>query len=267
VKTASEFFRELLPWLNSGRAELTDDRRLTNQFAGLERRRTRGGRETIDRPPGGHNDIANAAALALMKAASEGAPALWHRRDLVSANGSGVLMPAECTVILAALAPGGDGRAAVAYWGAVAPRGARDLVNQGVAPVARELVLLDIETLPVAPSAFDRVRVRLRELVRLTQGWAAASYVPAALVGHAWACGLPAEAIEPLLPDEIPSLALSAAVHIAAGRVKVSREALAKSDVLPLGGLLDARGDDTDPVRIACLQGIAIALGSGGMTR
>jgi hypothetical protein len=69
VKTASEFFRELLPWLNSGRAELTDDRRLTNQFAGLERRRTRGGRETIDRPPGRHNDIANAAALALMRAA------------------------------------------------------------------------------------------------------------------------------------------------------------------------------------------------------
>jgi hypothetical protein len=167
-------------------------------------------------------------------------------------------------VILAVLAPGGDGRAVVAYWGAVAPRGARDLVNQRVAPVAQEIVLLDVETLPVAPSAFDRVRDRLRELVRATQGWAAASYMPGSLVGHAWACGLPAEAIEPLLPYDIPSLALSAAVHIATGRVKITREALAKSDVLPLGGLLDGRGDDDDPVRVACLQGVAIALGAGG---
>jgi hypothetical protein len=83
MKSASEFFRELLPWLNSGRAELTDNRRLTNQISGLERRRTRGGRETIDHAPGAHNDVAAAAAMALMQAANEGAPALWRRSDLM----------------------------------------------------------------------------------------------------------------------------------------------------------------------------------------
>jgi hypothetical protein len=183
------------------------------------------------------------------------------------AGGRGVLMPSECMVVFAVLAPGADGRVTIAYWGVVAPRGARDMVALKVMPVARDLVLLTVEQLALGPVAFDRIRARLGELVKATQAWSAASYVPAALVGHAWARGLPAEAIEPLLPDEVPSLALSAAVHIAAVRVQVSRAARARSDVLPLGGLLDARGDDTDPARIACLQGIAIALGSGGMTK
>jgi hypothetical protein len=202
--------------------------------------------------------------MALVKAASEGAPALWRRRDLMGAGGSGVLIPVESLLVFAVLAPGADGRVTIAYWGVPAPRGARDLINQGVAPVAREIVLLDIEQLALAPAAFDRIRARLSELVKATVAWSAASYMPGALVGHAWGRGLPAEAIEKELPFDVPSLALSAAVHIASGRVRVSREALAKSDVLPLGGLLDARGDDDDPVRIACLQGIAIALGAGG---
>jgi hypothetical protein len=51
MKTASEFFKQLLPLLNAGRVALLDNRRLTNQIAGFERRRTRGGRETIDHAP------------------------------------------------------------------------------------------------------------------------------------------------------------------------------------------------------------------------
>ena len=48
--------------LNSGRAEIPPDDKLITQLASLERRTARGGRESIDHPPGGHDDRANAVA-------------------------------------------------------------------------------------------------------------------------------------------------------------------------------------------------------------
>jgi len=52
--------------LNSGRLELLDVPLLASQLAGLERRVGRGGRDSIDHPPGGHDDLVNAAAGALL---------------------------------------------------------------------------------------------------------------------------------------------------------------------------------------------------------
>ncbi|WP_020187729.1 terminase family protein [Methylopila sp. 73B] len=67
-RTKSDIYRDLLPRLNSGDVALLDDDRLKNQLSGLERRVARGGRDTIDHGPGGHDDLANAAAGALMLA-------------------------------------------------------------------------------------------------------------------------------------------------------------------------------------------------------
>ena len=64
-KTRSDLYRDLLPPLNSGRAELLDSDRLINQIVTLERRVARGGKESIDHAPGGHDDLANAVAGAL----------------------------------------------------------------------------------------------------------------------------------------------------------------------------------------------------------
>jgi hypothetical protein len=65
-RVKSDLYRDVLPLLNSGRAELLDLPRLAAQFAGLERRTVRGGRDSIDHPAGGHDDLANAAAGALL---------------------------------------------------------------------------------------------------------------------------------------------------------------------------------------------------------
>lgn len=65
----SDLYRDLLPLLNSGEVELLDHARLAGQLCALERRTARGGRDTIDHPPGGHDDVANAAAGALVYAA------------------------------------------------------------------------------------------------------------------------------------------------------------------------------------------------------
>jgi hypothetical protein len=65
-KAKSDVYKELLPLLNSARVELLDNETLTNQLVNLERRTSRGGRDSIDHGPGGHDDIANAAAGALV---------------------------------------------------------------------------------------------------------------------------------------------------------------------------------------------------------
>ena len=59
----------MLPILNSGRVELLDHPRLATQLTGLERRTARSGKDSIDHAPGGHDDVANAVAGALMLAA------------------------------------------------------------------------------------------------------------------------------------------------------------------------------------------------------
>jgi hypothetical protein len=64
-KPKSDLYRNLLPALNSGNVELLDNQRLANQLCGLQRRTARGGRDSIDHPPGQHDDLINAAAGAL----------------------------------------------------------------------------------------------------------------------------------------------------------------------------------------------------------
>jgi hypothetical protein len=62
----SDFYRDCLPLFNSGKIELLDLPRLSTQFVGLERRTARSGKDSIDHAPGAHDDIANAAAGALV---------------------------------------------------------------------------------------------------------------------------------------------------------------------------------------------------------
>ncbi|MEO7729376.1 MAG: hypothetical protein ABIY55_00250, partial [Kofleriaceae bacterium] len=65
----SDLYATLLPLVNAGRVELLDERRLTAELIGLERRTARGGRDSIDHSPGAHDDVANSAAGALVLAA------------------------------------------------------------------------------------------------------------------------------------------------------------------------------------------------------
>jgi hypothetical protein len=58
----SELYLTLLALLNSRRIELVDNPRLAAQLCSLERRTARGGKDSIDHPPGGMDDCANAVA-------------------------------------------------------------------------------------------------------------------------------------------------------------------------------------------------------------
>ena len=62
----SEIYLELLPAIMSGAVEILDVPRLLTQLGSLERRTARGGRDTVDHAPSAHDDVANAAAGALV---------------------------------------------------------------------------------------------------------------------------------------------------------------------------------------------------------
>jgi hypothetical protein len=70
----SQVYLAALPLLAARRVDLLDVPRLRGQLAALERRRRSGGRDVVDHPPGGHDDLANAAcgALVLAHAAAVG---------------------------------------------------------------------------------------------------------------------------------------------------------------------------------------------------
>jgi hypothetical protein len=58
----SALYLNFLPHMNGKTIRLLDNPRAVNQIAALERRTSRGGRDTIDHPPQGHDDVANAIA-------------------------------------------------------------------------------------------------------------------------------------------------------------------------------------------------------------
>jgi hypothetical protein len=77
----SELYLDLVPLINARGLDLLKNERLVTQLCGLERKTTRGGRDTVDHGPGAHDDLANAAAGALtLASAGRGAlrPQLVH---------------------------------------------------------------------------------------------------------------------------------------------------------------------------------------------
>ena len=58
----NELYRDLLPLLNSEQIELPPIPQLINELTSLERKTTRSGKDSIDHPSNGHDDVANAVA-------------------------------------------------------------------------------------------------------------------------------------------------------------------------------------------------------------
>jgi hypothetical protein len=81
-KPRSDLYLSLLPLINSGTCELLANDKLVTQLTTLERRTSRAGKDAIDHPPGGHDDLANAVAgvMALL-AEPEAKPFRWYAGD------------------------------------------------------------------------------------------------------------------------------------------------------------------------------------------
>jgi hypothetical protein len=64
-RNRSQLYLELIPVLNSRRVELPDNRKLIDELRRLERRRGRSGKDSIDHPGYGSDDLANSTAGAV----------------------------------------------------------------------------------------------------------------------------------------------------------------------------------------------------------
>ena len=62
----SDLYLALLPMIHAGQCELLDNRTLRTQLEGLDRKTARSGRDSVDHSPGGHDDVSNSAAGALV---------------------------------------------------------------------------------------------------------------------------------------------------------------------------------------------------------
>lgn len=67
ARSKSELYVELLPLLNSVQVELLDNDTLRHQLCALERRTRAGGRQNIDHPTSGKDDVSNSACGALVR--------------------------------------------------------------------------------------------------------------------------------------------------------------------------------------------------------
>jgi hypothetical protein len=68
TRNRSEIYRDMLPMLNSETVELPPLPMLQKELVGLERRTARGGRDSIDHAPGGHDDLCNSVSGAAVHA-------------------------------------------------------------------------------------------------------------------------------------------------------------------------------------------------------
>jgi hypothetical protein len=94
-KVKSDIYRDVLPLLNAGRVELLDNPRLVAQLCSLERRTSRGGKDSIDHPPGSRDDLCNAVAGACVDLAPTGADAWIAYVKGLADRAQGLRVPAE----------------------------------------------------------------------------------------------------------------------------------------------------------------------------
>jgi hypothetical protein len=85
-KTKADLYRDLLPLLNSRAVDLLDNDKLVTQLTSLERRTSRGGKDSIDHPKHGRDDLANAVAGALVAASALSGTAADFRRPHSAAD-------------------------------------------------------------------------------------------------------------------------------------------------------------------------------------
>ena len=242
ARPKSDIYHDLLPLLNARRVELLEHPRLSAQLVGLERRRARGGRDSIDHAPGGHDDLANAAAGVLVSLDLDRRPAL------VQLHGAALPLPARSRYVVATMWADKRGQSAVIY-------AARMPV--GLVP---PLLLLDYDVGPLHGGLFREIDARIRNLAAQCRAQGAIAFFPPELARHAMAAGLRCEPIpEELIPEE---LLLSAAQHVGSGSVKLCHPALEKSRTSAFGGALDFRAaeDVEDPLRCAALLALGLCL-------
>jgi len=248
-RNKNAIYQDFLPALNGRRVRLLDQPRLIAQLCNLERRVSRGGRDSIDHGPGQHDDVGNSVCGALTLVINDRRPALI-RRDAMLLDNAPVPMPTWASCVFSTLIVGGDGMTAAAHF----------------AYLDRQpLILLDFIYEPLSggtiPGVYAGGEALCRQIGRIHRGHFV--YLPETMRAFAKQQGRDAEAIPASYLADPAALAMTVAGHVAAGGVKICAQAASKAESAPLAGALDFRGGeriDDNPLRMAVLCGVALSI-------
>jgi hypothetical protein len=249
-RNKSSIYQDFLPSLNGQRVRLLDQARLIGQLCNLERRVSRGGRDSIDHAPGAHDDVANSVCGVLTAIINDRRPALIRHDDLLQ-DGCAIALPAHVDVLFAVLVVAQDGSSATVYAG----------YSPAFFP---PLALLDFVLEPMSRDCFPAIAHRLTDLAKVIRVRKQAPFVLVApeLLEVATAWGCPAVTHDLMLADPA-QLALIAAGHVGAGRVRITVQAATRAQVSPLHGALNFRsGEDVNaPLQRAVILATVASLG------
>jgi hypothetical protein len=271
ARPKSAIYQDFLPLANAARIELLDNKRLTAQFCGLERRTGRSGKDSIAEPPGAHDDCCNVVAGVLVGLDLDRRPALMRQSDLMTGD-----KPAEhafAEIIFATVWVCVDGMGAFVLFS----------YSERAEP---PLIVLDFDLVPWSGSILPEVATRIdaeceaaRERTpRGREGGVHALlhvqgqlFEPAVLAMQrafdarlnrpdARRRTIDVPTIDPQALADPAGMILRASAHVNAGRVKLSATAQHRSTQTPLlGALAVAPGEAVlnNPLRVALLLGVA----------
>jgi hypothetical protein len=258
----SEIYLNLLPLLTSGRASLLDIPRLAIQLSSLERRASRGGRDSVSAPVGSMDDLANACAGSMVLAESDQRPALVRQADLLK-DGAPVPLPDTCTQVYTVIAT--DKKCArVATITVVLGE------EQWIPDIGKRVypaIVADYTIEPLTLNMFQDIYLRavgigMRCRLQTTLHGRLHNYfyLDARLKQAAADVGFRGfEIPEPWQADP-ETLYSGVPLWTQRGLVKISVPAAEKAKSSPFGGALDFRGGDSgdDPLRRAALWSLAL---------
>lgn len=275
-RNRSEVYAEALPLFTAGRVRLLDHPRLAHQFASLERRTARSGKDAINHPSGGQDDVANSAALALVETATEVASSL-----IPAASIRASISPPEADdfklvqSVYATLWVDVSGMAAwsiIAYsphqpcplvvvdfdrcpWGINLPE---KIVKQ-LGAIAKGMREGDTKRFQFGIPVVFFVQSQIQRSATQAMLQLVESAIHADGLNHL----RQVEVINAAWLADPVQLAFAASEHWTAGRVRLSRQASEKSRSLPIVGALQMRPGtriDDDALRVAMFLAIVLGL-------
>jgi len=110
----SSIYLDALPLFTSGRVRLLENRKLLMQFASLERRTSSIGKDRVDHGPGGHDDLCNstAGALVLVSKEDRSPEVIWGYYGMTGGGDRNV----DCAEVLANTYRAAPDRSTAAFW-------------------------------------------------------------------------------------------------------------------------------------------------------
>jgi hypothetical protein len=243
----SLIYGSFLPALNSQRIRLLDSPRLIGQLVSLERRTRTGGKDTIDHPQGGRDDVANAVAGVLVGLIADRRPALVKPEQMAAPAHLTAWSPPLMAAYVSAFVVENKGIGATVY-------AALDQSQPNW------LFVCDFDLEPVSGASFATIAAKLGELAVRCRTGSSAIWADERLLLFARSAGADAHPIPTDFRAE--DRLLSVAGHVSSGTVKFTGQVVEKAKSSPFAGALNVRaGEDVDdPLRNALVTAIALCL-------